>query len=135
MSNPLKGIPYPRTTLAALLTGPLFILFVRSDVLRKVPGFYCESFGCIGLGIIYIAIGALIPLVFAVIACLFSKTGKREHFLYALIITIMTMGLSFAGLNALNNMDIQKAMEAEEQACREYPQLCPEETSVPDASR
>lgn len=135
MRYPLNSIPYPRTTLAAFLTGPLFVLFVRSDILKKIPGFHCESFGCIGLGIIYIAIGALIPLVFSVIACLFSKTGKREHFLYALIVTVMTMGLSFAGLKTLNNMDIQKAMQAEEQACREYPQLCPGENPSQPASR
>lgn len=61
----------------ALAAGLAFAFFMRYDLLTEIPGFYCEGYGCLGTGLIYLIIAiAIIPLAIATYA-FFSTTESK----------------------------------------------------------
>ena len=108
--------------------GVLAVIAAESGIITKIPVFRCESFGCIGLGIIYLAIGALLPIVFAIAAACVVKVNRRQAFLTALLAGYLAMFGAASILNILNNIRIQDGYRKAAEACAEYPQLCPPES-------
>ncbi len=80
------------TLVFSAITGLAFTFFVKSNLLQKIPGFQCESFGCIGLGIIYFIIAlVLIPIVFGVVGFIFSSENRLKQGFFSLGISLIVM--------------------------------------------
>ena len=97
---------------AEVVVGVLFILFVFFGDMRKIPGFECESWGCIGNAIILLFLAAVvIPLLFGFVGVLAVKEnrirGGVTSFLSALLIMVLIVG----GLNIFNQIRINSAVE------------------------
>ena len=115
-----------RTIVVSVLTGAVFFGVMAGRVLTYIPGLYCENFGCIVHGIIYVAMGVAIPVVYAICAAIRSRNGKSRAFMTSLIIMGVCIGAAFAGMSAVNQAQIRQGYKDAEEACREYPQLCPD---------
>lgn len=114
----MKKIIY--TIILSIVTAIVFVFFVRSDLLRKVPGFYCEGFGCTGLGVVYFFLALLvIPLVFGTAGFLLSREERLKQLLISGSISFVMMLLSLVTIYALNQMDIRQAEQEEERMMRE----------------
>lgn len=72
------------------------------------------------------ALGIILPIILATIMAFVRKTDRRRHFLIALIAGYLSMGAATAVIMSLNQKRIHDGFEKHEEACREYPQLCPE---------
>ncbi len=115
-----------RTIIVCVVTGCVFFAAMAAHVLSYIPGLYCENFGCIVHGIIYVAMGVAIPVVYAICAAIRSRNGKSRAFMTSLIIMGVCIGAAFAGMSAVNQAQIRQGYKDAEEACREYPQLCPD---------
>ena len=97
---------------AEVVVGVLFILFVFFGDMRKIPGFECESFGCIGNAIILLFLAVIvIPLLFGFVGVLAVRESRIRggvmSFLSALVIMVLIVG----GLNIFNKIRINSAVE------------------------
>jgi len=100
------------TLIFSIIVGVAFVFFTHFGLLQKVPGFYCEGFGCIGVGIFYFAIGyVLIPIIFGILGFVFSKENRLKHGLISLVISLVAMALSFLVIKTWNEIDVRKATE------------------------
>ncbi len=115
-----------RTIIISLITGCVFFAAMAGQILTYVPGLYCENFGCIVHGIIYVVMGLAIPVVYAICAAIKSKVEKLRAFLTSMIIMALCIGGAFAAMSAVNQSRIKQGYKDAEEACREYPQLCPD---------
>ena len=80
-----------------MVVGVLFILFVFFGDMRKIPGFECESWGCIGNAIVLLFLAVVvIPLMFGFVGVLAVKEsrirGGVTSFLSALLIMVLVVG-------------------------------------------
>lgn len=116
---------------AALLLGALSVTCYELDILRLIPGMYCESFGCIGLGLIYVTLAVLLPIIFAVGAALLTRQQRSRRFLHALIAGYFSMALAALAINILAQQKIAQGYAEKERACAQYPQLCPPDAPAP----
>ena len=108
------------TLISSIIVGIAFGLFSHFELLRKVPGFYCEGFGCMFNGIIYIIIGAiLIPLIFGVLGFLLSRQKRKEQAFSSLVISLIIMLLSLGIIHIRRQIVIKKDTEAGHQAKQE----------------
>lgn len=110
---------------AALLLGALSVAFYELEMLRLIPGLRCESFGCIGVGLIYATLAALLPVVFAVGTALFTRQQRSRQFFHALVAGYFSMALAALTINMLAEQRIARGYQAHDRACAQYPQLCP----------
>lgn len=119
--------PVPlKVMIVCVLTGCAFFAAMAGRLLTYIPGLYCENFGCIVHGIIYVAMGVAIPIAYATCAAIKSHSEKGRAFFTALLIMGICIGAAFAGMSAVNQSQIRQGYKDAEDACREYPQLCPD---------
>ena len=114
---------YRRTVAASVTVAmALFVLF-HFDLIRKVPGFYCEGFGCTALGIVLLVMPLLIAVVFFVFGVLFMKERRLKHaFCMALIALVFTVPAVVTTI-MLKRMEVDRATQ---EACRADPATyCP----------
>lgn len=111
--------------LLSFVMNALFLLVIRMDWIKLLPGMHCESFGCIGLGIIYIALSVFLPLIFALVITLINKSAWKKTLLISLAAAYGGMLLVVILSNAMNQQQVKEGIRQAEEACREYPQLCP----------
>jgi len=109
---------YKKILFSSVTLGLLFIMFMHYDLLRAIPGFYCESFGCIGNGLYYIFIALiLIPIIHFMIGYFFTKESKLKNafkaFAIAFGVMMISLILVFGWNNIDNNSAVQKAVEDE----------------------
>ena len=113
--------------LVAALSVPVF----RYNLLSRISGLNCESFGCGAMGIVYIVLGGLIiPLMFG-IAGMVAGAGRGTRLrtgLFALAVSLGCMICAAGVLYIRHTMTIAAGIRANEDACAEYPQLCPSTT-------
>ena len=84
------------TFVLSIIVNVLFILFVKSDILMKIPGFQCESFGCIGLAVVYISISLVIlPIIFGIYGAISNKEQKVKQFFLSLFIYLIVTIFTF----------------------------------------
>lgn len=108
------------TLILSAITATAFVFFVRLDLLRKVPGFQCEGFGCTGLGVVYFFLALLvIPLFFGAAGYLFAREERLKQLFISGIIAFVMMLLSLVAIYAWNQMEIRQAEQEEEQMMRE----------------
>lgn len=127
----------------SILSGIIFVFFVRSNFLQKVPGFQCESFGCSGLGAVYFVLGVMIiPLIFGAAGFLLAKDDRLKQTLCALGISFGVMLCSLMIIHYWHRMEVKKVIEEENQNMRElYKHLgipedfAPQVMSFPDTQR
>lgn len=118
--------------IVSLLLAAVYVPFVRGNMLARVPGFYCESFGCAALGIFYIGIGLiLVPLLVAAGAALLSPGQRWGRFGQGLLVSISSMLCACAVIYLLNQQQVARGYAEEDAACAEYPQLCPDRNAAP----
>jgi hypothetical protein len=80
----------------SIIVAVLFIVLVKSDVLQKIPGFQCDGFGCMGLGIIYTVTSlVVIPLIFAIAGFVAAKENRWAQAFSSLGISLVVMILTF----------------------------------------
>lgn len=109
----------------ALLLAAAYVPVVRGNLLAKVPGFYCESFGCGALGVIYLLFGFAIPVIVASGAALLPGDRRWLRFVQAFLVSLFFMLCAGAVIYCLNRYEISRSYESSAKACAEYPQLCP----------
>ncbi|MGE0269374.1 MAG: hypothetical protein AB7S78_13070 [Candidatus Omnitrophota bacterium] len=104
----------------SIVTGTAFVFFVRSNLLQKVPGFQCESFGCSGLGVVYFVLGLMIiPLIFGAAGFIFTAEDRSKRALSALGISFGVMLCSLLVIHFWHRMEVKRAIEEETQNMRE----------------
>ena len=108
------------TLIFSIIVGIVFILFARSNLWQKVPGFRCEGLGCIGLGIVIFVIGiVVIPLIFGILGFLFSKENRLKQAFSSLGISLAVMLLSLWAINIWNQIEVKQATEEGNRATQE----------------
>ncbi|MCM2344590.1 MAG: hypothetical protein NDJ24_08520 [Alphaproteobacteria bacterium] len=128
----VKVPPLLKIIIVALLLATAYVPFVRGNLLSRVPGFYCESFGCAALGVFYIVLGfILVPLLVAVGAALLSHSQRWLRFGQGLLVTISCMLCACSVIYFLNQQQIVRGYAEAAKACAEHPQLCPEQSAAP----
>jgi hypothetical protein len=109
-----------------MLLGAAYVAFAYFDLLRHIPGFYCEGFGCIGNGIMYLAIAILIPIAFFVLVAANSEKDKRwRNATNALLTATTAMICAVVCLWALNKARIQRNTQQAIEACKEAQKTLP----------
>ncbi|MEW6181533.1 MAG: hypothetical protein AB1522_16730 [Chloroflexota bacterium] len=111
---------------AALMIAALFLLAASRDWLRFF--FTCESFGCIGLGFLYLLISALIVASFFICGILFGPAPRLSSGLFAGGVATLAMAVSYGVLFLLNQLQIAQDWKQYEAACAQHPELCPEKS-------
>jgi hypothetical protein len=107
----------------AVVVGGAFVLFVRSDILKKIPGFYCEGFGCMGLAVVYLMMAfILIPLLFGIFGFIFAKENRFRQAAVSLGISFIVMILSVWVIRTLHQIEVRKAIEDDKRFMREFQQ-------------
>jgi ABC-type Na+ efflux pump permease subunit len=107
--------------ISAIIVGGMFVVFVRSDILRKIPGFYCEGFGCMGLGIVYMMLALLIiPLTFGLCGFIFSKEKRIQKALFSLSVSLAVMIWSVWIIRTMHRFEVQKAIEQDRKFIEEF---------------
>ena len=114
--------------ITAIVMGIVAIISVESHIIMKITAFRCESFGCIALGMFYVGIGVLLPIIFAITTVFVVKADRRRAFLTALLAGYLAMFGAASILNILNKIRIQDGYRKAAEACEEYPQLCQPES-------
>jgi hypothetical protein len=112
---------------AASAGATLFALAVTQQWLRAI--FRCEGFGCSGLGLLYLALAALVVLVFVVIGAFLGPKPRWSSALFAGGVALLAMLASSWYLNSANEARIAEGWAAHDRACAEYPRLCPEKSA------
>ena len=108
------------TLVFSIIVGTFFIFFTHFSLLQKVPGFRCEGFGCIGVGIFYFIIGiVLIPIIFGILGFVLSKENRLKQAFFSLIISLIIMSLSFWVIKTWNEIDVRSATEEGNKATQE----------------
>lgn len=114
---------------AAVGCALLFALAYTGDWLRGI--FRCEGFGCIGLGILYLALAVLVVLAFAVAG---AYLGTRPRWVGAMLagsVAAVAMLAAFWYIRSQNEARIAEAEAMHESTCARYPKLCPERSAPP----
>jgi len=97
---------------AEIIMGILFILLVSFDVLNKLPGSQCESFGCIANGIILLVIAVVaIPLFFGFVGALTVKKNRTYGGVFSFFSALAIMVLILVVVNIYNQTRIDNAVE------------------------
>lgn len=108
------------TLIFSIIVGVAFVFFTHFGFLQKVPGFRCEGFGCIGLGIFYFVIGlVLIPIIFGILGFVLSKENRWKQAFSSLIISLAIMALSLWTIKFWNDIDVRRATEESNMATQE----------------
>lgn len=110
---------------AALIMGAAFFMLWDSHLLTKIPGFACESFGCIGLGLLYGALALILPALLALSVFLLSRQRRGQNFLTALLAGYGVMALVFVLMQQRLEAHVAQGYQDKQAACAQYPQLCP----------
>ncbi len=112
----------PTTMLALVAAIFLFVLF-HFDLIQKIPLFHCESFGCIGLGILMMVAPLLVAGLFFVGASLCAKQRRLKAGLAAASISFAFALVAVIAVVVLNKLEVNRAVD---EACRADPQTyCP----------
>ena len=98
---------------------------VHWDWYKAIPFMYCESFGCMGTGMLIFAIAFFLPVLFTLIGFSANRGNRLSSGLIYGGTNLMCMLVVLAAIYALNQINIARGYEAERQACAKYPQLCP----------
>jgi hypothetical protein len=110
------------SVLPMLVAVALFVLF-HFDLTQKIPGLRCESFGCMGLGILMILSPLLVAVLFFVGGVMLAKQQRLKagfvaagtSFAFALVAVIAVV--------VLNKLEVNRAVD---EACRADPATyCP----------
>lgn len=97
---------------AEIVAGILFIFLVSFDILRKIPGFECESFGCIGNGIILLFIAVIvIPFFFGVVGTLAIKESRIRGGLTSFFSALVVMVIILVVMNIFDQIRTNNAVE------------------------
>lgn len=108
---------------AALLCAALFVLAVRQESLRAIV--HCEGFGCMGLGILYLALAVLIVLAFMVAGAVFGPKPRWPSALFAGGSALAAMLVAFGVIDQANKARDAEGFAAYQRDCDENPKLCP----------
>ena len=109
----------------ALLMGAVLLLLQQPSVSGHIPFLRCESFGCLGTGIMYLAMMVILPWLYAALAALLAHGARGRIFMLAMGAGYAAMGLVFVMGMVINQQRINEAYAAKDTACAQYPQLCP----------
>lgn len=95
---------YKKIIAISAIFGVLFVFFEQYNLLVEIPGFYCEGFGCMAIGIYYLFIAIiLIPVVVSVIGYFISTDAKWKSVLHAFFIALGIMTAFIILLMAWND--------------------------------
>ena len=108
----------------ATIISVIFGLSMTNDWLSTT--IYCEGFGCVGLGLINLGISAFIIIIFIICGLRFGPAPIYISALYTGGAALMAMIISFQILSIHNQSELERNLKDYEEACAEYPQLCPE---------
>jgi len=108
------------TLFFSIIVGMFFVLFDHLNFVSKVPGFRCESFGCIGHGVVLFVISVVvIPLLFGILRFIFSKENRLKQAFSSFGISLIVMLLSLWTGNIWNQIEIKQATEEGHRATQE----------------
>ena len=121
-----------KATLAAVITAVLWGIAVRTDLLRHLPGFACEGFGCMGSGILIGAVQLLVlPCLLAILGAVLGRGHRIGNALLFGSMTFLAMLMLLCVFIALNRADIAASERAAAETCKQYPKLCPNGVPTP----
>jgi len=106
------------------IIGFLWGLAIYFDLIRQyVPGFYCEGFGCLALGLAYLIYIPIISfLIIGFFAFLFNKENRIKHILVSIGIMAIVLIFTFFIINTLNVFDTKNAIKESEKIDEEFKQ-------------
>ncbi len=108
---------------ATLLCAALFVLAVLQQSLRAIV--HCEGFGCMGLGILYLALAMLIVLAFMVAGAVFGPKPRWRSALFAGGSALVAILVAFGVIDQANKARDAKGFAAYQRDCDKNPKLCP----------
>lgn len=101
---------------ASTAVGVAFVFTLRFDLLRNVPGFHCDGWGCWGMGIVYAALAlGVIPILSALCGFALSRGRRVKNAAAAFLISLAVMGLTILVLRAWALTDEEGAAEQAKQ--------------------
>ncbi|MFT5723862.1 MAG: purine-cytosine permease-like protein [Bacteroidia bacterium] len=115
---------YLKVLASAVVMGVVLTFAVVNDWVQSIS--YCEGFGCLGRIFIYMYISIAIVIIFFVCGFIFGPKPKFKSSLYAGVLSIIAVGVSIEAVSINNQLKIEKSMRNYDEACIEYPILCPE---------
>lgn len=104
-------------TIAALLS----LAFTRGWL-----WFYCEGFGCNGVGVLYLLINALVVVAFFISGVCLGPAPRLSLGLFAGGVALVAIMLAIGVILIEAQWRISQDWEETEKACAQHPDLCPE---------
>lgn len=114
---------------AATVCAVLFYLAVTHEWLRMV--FYCEGFGCMGLGVLYLVLAAAIVLAFAVLGTVYGPMPRWSSAMFAGGVAAVAMLVAFAVIDQAQKNKNAIAFSKMQLDCAKNAGFCP----LPDLLR
>jgi hypothetical protein len=115
---------YLKVLISAAVVGVMLTFAVVNNWVQPIS--YCEAFGCLGRMFKYMFISIAIVITFFVLGFVFGPKPKLKSSLYAGVLSIIAVGVSIEAVSINNQLKIEKSMQNHDEACVEYPALCPE---------
>jgi len=115
---------YRRTVILAIFVSVALFTLFHFDLIKKIPGFYCEGFGCIGFGIFMMVSPVLIAAMFFIGGVIIAKDRRLKTGFVAACIAFAFAALAIATTGILNKLAVNRAVQ---EACLADPATyCPE---------
>jgi hypothetical protein len=111
---------------AAIACAVLFALAFMGEWLRAL--FRCEGFGCMGMGILYLALAVLVVLAFVVAGAYLGKPRWVGAMLAGSVAAVAMLAASWY-IHSQNEARIAEGWAAHDRVCAQYPKLCPEKSA------
>ncbi|WP_100640323.1 hypothetical protein [Marinobacter salexigens] len=109
---------------SAVVVSAVFALAMTNGWLEAI--FSYRNFGWLGIGILYLEISAVIVVLFFIYGLFFGPAPRFLAALYAGCVALLAMIVSLGFQSLHEQSELDKRLNAHEEACDEYPQLCPE---------
>ena len=115
---------YSRTTIVSAFVAMFLFALFYFDLIKRIPGFYCEGFSCLGQGILLMVSPIVVAAIFFSVGMLFVKQNRlRSAFTMACISLVFALSAVITTI-VLRKVEVNRAVAI---ACREDPAIyCPQ---------
>lgn len=122
MDNPMK---FGATVLVlAAIVSVVFALAMTKGWLQAIFSF--KNFGWLGIGVFYLKVSAVLVVLFFICGFVFGPPAKLFAALYAGCVALLAVTISLGFQSRHEQLELERRLNAYEEICDEYPQLCPE---------